>query len=159
MMSSRAQVSVKQIVPDDTATVAQFERWASDAAAVAGRGATECANLAYAMKQLGVAHAVNYAIYSAQRLVGGIGTMGEHFNVMWLHWDATRNGIGPRAAFAVLSLQLQQWGRAIVNQPNTNMCKALKKIMTTSRAANVDCRRGTSAMHIASGHITLSLLQ
>jgi hypothetical protein len=145
-------VSIRLVTADDVGLIAQLETWAEEASVSHERAPMEFAHLLDAMKMKAVPNAVNYGIY-APHLVGGIGTSGEYFNVMWLHWDHTQRGIGARAAHQVLALQLKSWGRAIVNQPNAKMCKALRKIMIPARAARIDCAKATSAIHIAPGEL------
>lgn len=145
-------VTIRLITSTDIAIVATLDAWASRAAA--DQGLTECRNLRDCVKATGApSHVLNYGIFVEDRFIGGIHTSGEHFNVMWIHWDERGKGIGPQAAYAVLSAQLTRYPAAIVNQPNRNMCKALVKIMTPQRAHRVSCRDGISEMRFISGDL------
>jgi len=101
---------------------------------------------------------VNYGVFVDSQFVGGVHTSGEHFNVMWLHWNHANKGIGPSVASAILRRQLTQYGKAIVNTPNVRMCKALLKIMTPERRSRARCRDGIQTLTFGPGDLLKSCI-
>ena len=117
---------------------AMFDRWTRDAATdPIARGAERCQSIAKRLSAVPPQHEVNYVILANGRVVGGIHTSGEHFNVIWIHWSATRQRLGPRVTRIVLAKQLAEYGVAYVNMPNEKMCTALRRILVSSRSSEI----------------------
>lgn len=123
------EVVTTPLTVSDKDALAQLERWAGLPGVE-----PECLSLATRCARHGPAYEVNYGVYIDGRLVGGIATSGEYFNVMWLHADYRGRGVGHRAARSVIARQLAQYECAIVNEPNERMCRTLVSIMTKERA-------------------------
>ena len=128
----------------------QLERWYPSVPA--DHGPAECKSLAGCFLAP-TAHATNYAISVDDNFVGGVATSGEYLNVVWIHWNHARGGVGRRAAYAVVVDMLKKYDRVIVNAPNKKMCGMLRKIMAPSRAQSVTCRDGMKSITIGCGEL------
>jgi len=150
--SSATRVELQRLTAADTELIAQFEGWAANA--TTEQGAERCKSiLAHLKLPTPPDYEVNYGVFVNQQLVGGVHTSGEYFNVMWIHWDTTRKRVGPEAAYAVLSAQIQLYSKAVVNQPNKKMCKALLRIMSPQRKQGVTCHDDIGSMTFVLGDL------
>jgi hypothetical protein len=126
-------ISLNPISAADSAALSHFQLWCAEARMANDRGPVECQGILDALNAR-IPNTVIHGVYVDSALVGGILTARENFNVIWIHWDFTRRGIGPHAAHEVLSMQLRTYGSAIVNRPNLKFQRTLAKIITPSAA-------------------------
>ena len=148
-MTVAADLLTRPLTDADEHAVAQLARWAAQPNAD-----KECTSLAARCSSRGApSHEINYGIFVDGVFIGGIGTSGEYFNVMWIHPDHRGQGLAARAAFVVIARQLKEYRRAIVNSPNETMCRALRKIMTPARASRVRCGGSISTLTFNPGDL------
>lgn len=133
-----ASLELQRVTSPAPELAARFGRWSRDAEVDPKRRGLElCKVIAERVNARGPDHEVNYVIVVDGRVVGGIHTSGEYFNVIWIHWEATGRGLGARVTRRVLASQLDHWGCAYVNKPNAKMCKALRQILVPERASEL----------------------